>query len=150
MVILSRLVVYSSGTLSSTPKSGTLETSGGFSPIQIQIALCFSSTAKPRTPAREGMFLAPCGFNTQAPEAVGAAVQDGGDIAVGLAIENDRLLHDRAGQQLAVDEIVGPRGNVPGVAQIGLADQLLLAVEQRGAVVGCACHRAHSQVTFDP
>ena len=82
--------------------------------------------------------------HVQGREPVRAAVLKGGDIAVGLAIENDRLLHDRAGQQLAVDEIVRPGRHVPGVAQIGLADQLLLAVEQRGAVVGCACHRAHS------
>ena len=34
-------------------------------------------------------------------------------------------------KQLAVDEIVRPGRHVPGVAQIGLADQLLLAVEQR-------------------
>ena len=42
--MLSRLVVCSSGTLSSTPKSGTLAASAGAAPIQIQIALCFSMT----------------------------------------------------------------------------------------------------------
>ena len=43
-MILSRLVVCSSGTLSITLKSGTLDGSAGWSPIQIQIALCFSIT----------------------------------------------------------------------------------------------------------
>ena len=80
---------------------------------------------------------------------MGAAVQDGGNVAIGLAIENDGLLHDRAGKQLALDEIIGPRGNVPCVAQIGFADQLLLAFEQRRAVLGCACHCAHSLMTND-
>ena len=42
--MLSRLVVWSSGTLSSTLKSGTLAGSAGAPPIQIQIALCCSMT----------------------------------------------------------------------------------------------------------
>ena len=43
-MILSSLVACSSGALSITLKSGTLEGSAGLSPIQTQIALCFSVT----------------------------------------------------------------------------------------------------------
>jgi hypothetical protein len=75
-------------------------------------------------------------------EPMRATVLERGDLTVRFAVEHDRLLHDGAADQLPLGKIVGPGGDVPGVAQIGAADHLLLAVGELEPC--CARHRVLS------
>ena len=47
-----------------------------------------------------------------------ALILDRGDAAVELSIEDDRLLADRAGDELIGGEVVVPHRDVPRVAQV--------------------------------
>src|SRR5580700_256113 len=150
MTMESRLVVCSSGTLSSTPKSGILLSSAGASPIHTHTALCFSMTGlHPRS--RRNVFgavrvthagAAAVVFqaviraldavaaddlaHAQRRKAMRAAVLDRGHAAIGLAIEHDRLVHDGARHQLPIANAVGPCRHIPRIAQIAPADHLLV------------------------
>jgi hypothetical protein len=63
--------------------------------------------------------------HAQRRKTVRTAVLDRRDTAVGLAIEHDRLAHDRARQELRLGEAVRPRRRVPGIADIRPGDQIL-------------------------
>ena len=57
-------------------------------------------------------------------------VLDSRHAAIGLAVEHDGLAHDGAGDELAVDEAIGPCGHIPGIANIGPADEFLPQLER--------------------
>ena len=82
--------------------------------------------------------------HVQGREAVRAAIMQRRDVAVRFSIEDDRLLHDGAAEQLTVGEIVRPGGDIPCVAQIGSADHLPLAVAKLGIGRGLRRHRGAS------
>jgi hypothetical protein len=75
-------------------------------------------------------------------EAVRAAVLDGRDVAVTLAIEHDRLVHERAGDEFPVAQFVGPRRHVPGIAQERAGDHRLLRLRAIGFGVRLIQHGA--------
>jgi hypothetical protein len=49
--------------------------------------------------------------------AMATAVVEGDDLAAGAAIDHDRALQNRAGQLRAVDQLVIPGRDVPGIAK---------------------------------
>ena len=81
-------------------------------------------------------------------EAVGAAVFDRRDLAVTLAIQHDRLVHERAGDELPVAELVGPGRHVPGIAQERAGDHLLLRLRAIGFGVRLIQHGAFPSQTL--
>src|SRR6202040_4166588 len=82
--------------------------------------------------------------HVQRGKAMRTAVLQRRDISIRLAEKHDRLLQDRAAEQLTFGEIVRPSGDVPGVAQIGSAEHFFLAVEKLGSGLCRACHRSTS------
>src|SRR5215469_8379977 len=80
--------------------------------------------------------------HVQRREAMRAAILQRSDAAICGAVEDDRLLEDGAREQRALGEIVGPGRDVPGIAQIGAADHLPLALAELAVVRRRARHRS--------
>src|SRR5262249_35197314 len=74
----------------------------------------------------------------QGCESVRTAILQCGDISIRFSEKNDRLFQNRAAEQLAVGEIIGPGGDIPRVAEVAPADHFLFAVEK--LELHCARH----------
>ena len=82
-------------------------------------------------------------------EAMGATILDGRDAAVTFAIEHDRLVHERAGDELPVTKLIGPRCHVPGIAQECPGNHLLPRLRAIRFRVRLIQHGAYpSQILF--
>ena len=71
------------------------------------------------------------------------------DVAVGFPKEHNRLLQDGAPDKLTIGQIIRPRGDIPRVAEIGSAHQLLLALEELRIAHRCRCHQLLSSWNRD-
>src|SRR5262249_49617059 len=80
-------------------------------------------------------------------ESVRTAILQCGNISIRFSEKNDRLFQNRAAEQLAVGEIIGPGGDIPRVAEVAAADHLLSAVDE--LELHCARHRGSSMSEAD-
>ena len=78
-------------------------------------------------------------------EAVRAAVVQRHDLAVALPEQHHRLVQDGAAEHAAVAEVFAPRRDIPGIVQVGPADELLLALQERAVVPDLDVHRSSSK-----
>src|SRR5919112_5849727 len=73
-----------------------------------------------------------------------AAVLQRDELAAARPVEHHRFFEDGEAEHAVLADRFGPRGAVPGVAQICAADELFLALDECGIVADLDVHGASS------